>query len=46
MSVGGVFQAGDLILLRMLPPKHDMFITIYGIHEVEEPYPGNIRDKR
>ena len=36
MSVGGNFQVGDLILLRMLPPSQDMFVTIYGIHEIEE----------
>ena len=41
MSVGGHFHSGDLILLRMLPPSHDIFVTIYGIREVEEPYPGN-----
>ena len=36
MSVGGNFQSGDLIILRMLPPDRDIFITLYGIHESEE----------
>ena len=45
MSVGGQFQTGDLVLVRMLPPSQDLFVTIYGIHELEESFPGNVDSK-
>ena len=36
MSVGGNFETGDLVLLRMAPPERDLFVTFHGIHENDD----------
>ena len=36
MSVGGNFEVGDLVFLRLVPADRDLFVTFHGIHENDD----------